>query len=146
MFARLTNQWRKRAATLAVALYALTLVGPTAAFAFSSSAAAAHCLTVIADHHRSVTPQSHDKHDGHDHATAAHEDANQAASASGSNDQTAPADCCGLFCVSAATPTVFDVLDAHLFALSQVAMPTATSLLGHDSGGIDRPPRNLSAI
>jgi hypothetical protein len=76
----------------------------------------------------------------------AHEDTNQASSASGGNDRTAPADCCGLFCVSAATPTIFDVLDAHFFALSQVAMPAATSLLGRDSGRIDRPPRNLSAI
>ncbi|RDV04089.1 hypothetical protein [Undibacter mobilis] len=131
---------------MAVALYALTLVAPTAAFAASSSAAAAHCLTVMTDHHRSAASQSHDHHDGRDHATMAHEDANHAAPASDGNDQTAPADCCGLFCVSAVTPVVFGVLDAQFFALSQVALPTATSLLGHGSGRIDRPPRNLAAI
>lgn len=150
LFARLTNQWRKRAATLVVALYALTLVAPTAAFAVSSSIAAAHCLTVIADHHRSAAPQSHDDHDGHGHATMAqamaHEDANQAAPAAGGSGPMVPSDCCGLFCVSAVTPVVFGVIDAQLFALSQVAIPAAVSLAGYDSGRIDRPPRNLSAI
>lgn len=146
MLTRLTNQWRKRAATLVVALYALTLVAPTAAFAFSSSIAAAHCLTATVDHHRSAASQSHGDHVGHDHATVAHEDANHAAPASGGNDQTAAADCCGLFCVSAVTPVAFGVFDAQFFALSQLAMPAATSLLGHGSDRIDRPPRNLAAI
>lgn len=143
MLVKLTRSWRRRAATFVVALYALSLLAPTAAFAFSDSAAAAHCLTLSDDHHGAS--QSH-HHDGHDHAAMAHEDTDHGIPASGGGDHALPGKCCGLFCVTALTPPVFGVADAQLMTASQVAMPAATSLLGRSSNRIDRPPRLLPFV
>jgi len=128
MLAWLTHGWRKRAAALLVALYALCVVAPVAAVAASDGAMPAHCL----DHDDMAAHQGDGA--GHPH------------SAPGDDDHGSVAKCCGLFGVSALAPT-FDVVVGHMTQTSGVAMPPpAESLLGRNSDRIDRPPRLLRSI
>lgn len=126
------------------ALFALCLLSPVAAFAFSDTAA--HCLT------EAVQVKSGHGHQhaggGHaDHAAMPHEDMDHGTSAaSGGDDPGVPGKCCGLFCVGALTPPVFGVDAVQLIAASEVALPAAESLWGRSPGRIDRPPRTLSSI
>lgn len=131
------------------ALFALCLLAPVAAFALSDSAAAAHCLTLA------EAPKAESESHGHphgdidhaDHAAMTHEAVDHGALASsGGDDHALPGKCCGLFCVSALAPPVFGVAAMHLVVASEVAMPTATSLLGRSSNRIDRPPRVLPSL
>jgi hypothetical protein len=132
MLALLTSKWRKRAAAILVAFYALCLVAPVTAFAFSDGSMPAHCLTD--DHHDMGV--AHDHQDGADH------------------DKSGPGDdyhgqagkCCGLFCLSAVAPSVFDVVGARLLLATDVVMPAAESLFGRSSSRIDRPPRSLLSL
>lgn len=129
------------------ALFALCLLSPVAAFAFSDTPA--HCLTVAeasqvksASHghpHDGVGPADHVAmpQDGMDHGTPA---------GAGGNDPGVPGKCCGLFCVGALAPPVFGVAAVQLIETSEVVLPAAESLWGRSPGRIDRPPRALSSI
>lgn len=131
MLALLTSKWRRHAATLLVALYALCVVAPVAAFAMSDDSMPARCLT--ADDHGMVA--SHDDQDRADHQK----------SSPGDDDHGYPGKCCGLFSVSAIAPA-FDFVTLHVVPALDVAMPTAESLFGRSSSRIDRPPRSLLSL
>lgn len=143
MLVLLTSKWRQRAAAVLVAVYALCLLAPAVAFAFSD--AAAHCLTVAEAPQTMGEHQGH-QHDGMDHTAIALEAVDHGTPASGGNDHALPGQCCGLFCVSALMPPVFGVDGTQSIEVSAVAMPAASSLMGRSSSRLDRPPRNLSAI
>lgn len=144
MLVLLTSKWRQRAAAFTAVLFALCLLSPVAAFAFSDTAA--HCLTMTeASHVKSgSTGHQHDgaghadhasmPHDGMDHGTPA---------ASGGSDPAVPGKCCGLFCVGALAPPVFGVTAVQLIEASEVALPATESLWGRSPSRIDRPPRVL---
>lgn len=129
MLALLTSKWRRRAATLLVALYALCVVAPVAAFAVSDGSMPAHCLT---DDHQGMGA-NHGDGASHQH------------SGLGDDDHGYPGKCCGLFGVSAIAPQ-FDVVAMHVVRASDVAMPAAESLFGRSSSRIDRPPRFLLSL
>lgn len=120
-------------------LFALCLLSPVAAFAFSN--APAHCLTL--GEAPQMAGESH-HHGGADHAAMMHEHADHGTQAKADgNDAAVPAKCCGLFCVGAMTPPVLGIGEVRLIATTEVAMPITASLLGRAAGGIDRPPRSL---
>lgn len=128
-------------------LFALCLLSPVAAFAFSD--APAHCLTL------GEAPQAASHKHGDHHGIGAH--AEQAAMAhvhmdhgmqakAGGSDAAVPAKCCGLFCVGAMTPPQLGVGEMRPIATTEVALPVTASLLGRTTGGIDRPPRSLLSL
>jgi len=129
------------------ALFALCLLSPVAAFAFSDTQA--HCLTVTEA--SQVKSESHGhQHDGSGHADQAampHEGMDHGTPAgAGGNDPGVPGKCCGLFCVGALTPPVFGVAAVQLIEASEVVLPAAESLWGRSPGRIDRPPRVLPSL
>jgi len=147
MLALLTNRWRERAAAVLVALYALCLVTPAAAFAFSESPATALCLSPTDDHQsigesrlgESALAGSHIHQDGMDHHKSSPDKSNF-----GGDDH--PGNCCGLFCVTAIAPPALGVTELHPMQASAVVLPAAESLFGRNSIRIDRPPRVLSSL
>jgi hypothetical protein len=137
MFVLLTSRWRRRTAALLAVLYALCLVAPVSAFAFS--AAPAHCLTMTDDHHGTGESRAHQ--DGIGHHKSSPEKSGQAP-----DDHGVPGKCCGLFCVTAIAPPVFGVAVVQPVETSTVALPATPSLFGHSAGRIDRPPRVLPSL
>lgn len=138
----LTSQWRKRAAAVLVALYALCLVAPAAAFAFSASPATALCLSQTDDHQstgESGLGKSHIHQDGMDH----HKSSPDKSNFGGDHH---PGNCCGLFCVTAIVPPALGITALHPMQASAVVLPAAESLFGRSSNRIDRPPRTLTSL
>lgn len=131
MLALLTSKWRRRAATLLVALYAFCVVAPVAAFAMSEGSTPAHCLTDAP----STVSESHLHLDGASHQHPGPAD----------DDHGYPDKCCGLFGVTAIAPA-FAVVAIHIAHVSDVAIPVAESLFGRSSSRIDRPPRFLLSL
>lgn len=133
------------------ALFALGLLSPVAAFAFSP--APAHCLTlavpiqaVSEGHHHGAGDHAGHVAMSHENMAHKHTDQGAQAAAGGHDDAGVPTKCCGLFCLTALTPPAFGAAAMGLVAASDIALPTATSLLGRTPNGIDRPPRSLSSI
>jgi hypothetical protein len=90
MLTRLTRGFRLRAASVLVALYAVCVLAPAAAFAFGDGSGAAHCLTD--ENHGLGKPHVHQDGTAHKHSDDA-------------DDQKSPAGkCCGLVCLSALAP------------------------------------------
>jgi hypothetical protein len=142
MLVLLTSQWRKRAAAILVALYALCLVAPAAAFAFSESPPTALCLSQTDNHQGIGESRLHESHvhqDGMDHHKSSPEKSNF-----GGDDH--PGNCCGLFCVTAIAPPALGVTALHPMQASAVVLPAAESLFGRSSSRIDRPPRTLTSF
>lgn len=133
MLVLLTSQWRQQAAAVLVALYALCLLAPVTAFAFSDSSLPAHCQT-ITDEHQAVG-------DGQGHQ----ESVDQSRARHDNNDHGLPGHCCGLFCVSAITPT-FELIIAPVPHASGLTALAVKDLFGRSSNGIDRPPRVLPFV
>jgi len=129
MLAWSISGWRKGAAALLVALYALCVVTPPAALAASGGTMDVHCLSN--GQHDAAAP--HGDGDSHPHSIP------------GDHDHGALAKCCGLFGVSALVPA-FDAIVVHLARASDVAPPPAENLLGRNSERIDRPPRSLLSL
>ena len=125
-----------------VALYALCLLAPVTAFAFSDSSATAVYLSQT-DDHRSMSEsglgESHVHQDGTGHHKSSPDKSNF-----GGDDH--PGNCCGLFCVTAIVPPAFGVTALHLMQASAVVLPVAESLFGRSSNRIDRPPRVLPSL
>lgn len=132
MLVKFANLWRKRAAAILVALYALCLLAPTVAFAFSDSSAPAHCA-IVANEHQGLGEVSTHRHDGLDHSKSV------------PDNHGLLGKCCGLFRVSAITPS-FELVVAPAPQASDTTMLTVKGLFGHSSGRIDRPPRALSFV
>ena len=142
MLVLLTSQWRKRAAAILVALYALCLVAPAAAFAFNESSATALYLSLTDDHRsmgESGLGESHVHQDGMDHHKSSPDKSNF-----GGDDH--PGNCCGLFCITAIVPPALGVTALHPMQASAVVLPVAESLFGRSSNRIDRPPRTLTSL
>jgi len=142
MLVLLTSQWRKRAAAILVALYALCLVAPAVAFAFNESPATALYLSLTDDHRsmgESGLGESHVHQDGMDHHKSSPDKSNF-----GGDDH--PGNCCGLFCVTAIVPPALGVTALHPMQVSAVVLPVAESLFGRSSNRIDRPPRTLTSL
>ena len=149
MLVRLTKAWRKRAAAFGVVLYALCLIAPVAAFAFSDNGTPAHCLTM--GEIPQAKSEGHSHHDGMDHASMTHEAMTHATTdhgtpSSGGSNHATPAKCCGLFCATAIAPPVFGVADMRPIETTLVTLPPAESLLGRSASRIDRPPRVLPSL
>ncbi|MFN3658474.1 MAG: hypothetical protein ACK4UO_14580 [Pseudolabrys sp.] len=147
MSVKRTRPWRHKAAALLAVLYALCLVSPVAAFAFSQ-AAASHCLTGAEPPKTAGHPATHghDHGAGHDEAHAAPEHAAPVADTTDAGDQAVPGKCCGLFCVTALEPPALAVADVQAAAASAVTLLAPVPLLGRGSGRIDRPPRVLPSL
>lgn len=127
------------------ALFALCLLSPVAAFAFSN--APAHCLTLAEAAQAASAGHHHGDGDHTAHLAMAHEHADHATpAAAGADDLAVPAKCCGLFCVSVLTPPVLGGVETRLVATTEVALQTAAHLLGRTPNGIDRPPRFLLSL
>jgi hypothetical protein len=132
MLALLTSKWRLRAGAILIALYALCVVAPAAAFAFDGSIAM-HCL---GDEPHGITMA-----DGHSH----HEGMGHQPANSGDNDHGYPCKCCTLFCASAIAPAM-DVFSVQQVRFTQLASLPAESLTGLGFDRIDRPPRSFLSL
>jgi hypothetical protein len=133
-----TKGFRIRAAVALAALYALCILAPSAAFALSGNASAAHCL--IEDHatanvHAGMVHagMSHMHADGtaHEHAKAPDHSAPAHKSSSG--------DCCGLLSVSALPAPMFDVQAPVLPAII-IAASNGEGVTGKGPERLYRPP------
>jgi hypothetical protein len=133
MLALLTSKWRLRAGAILVALYALCLVAPVAAFAFSDGSMLAHCLGD--EPHSMAMAKDHSHHDGVGHQPAK----------SGHDDRGYPDKCCGLFCVTAIAPPM-DVFNVQQVRFMHLASLPTESLTGLGFDRIDRPPRSFLSL
>ena len=106
MLSWLTKTLRSRAAIALAIAYALCVMAPPVALAFTDGAAAAHCLTE--DHH--AASHAHGQRDLHAHGAThvhaggtAHQHTDEAVPTNdGSGKQAGhAAGCCGLFCFAA---------------------------------------------
>ena len=141
MLSVLTKTFRTKAAIIVAALYALCILAPAVAFAFSDNPAVAHCLT---EGHVGV----HDhgaKHDGgkpHVHAdgsTHQHNDHAAAPQPAGDQSKGAIATCCGLFSVVAIPGE--PVPSFGFYSLASVVLPlVGEALSGRGPERINRPP------
>jgi len=144
MLARLTTQFRWRAALAVAVLYAVCILAPHAAMALGS-ASAAHCLTAsstLAHVHKkaSSSPHVHANGETHHHGSASHhhDDGNQTSDENGkSKDHSGT--CCGLFCVTAIAANDAIFLAPNL-SLATDLQGTGDSLAGRGPGRLNRPP------
>jgi hypothetical protein len=150
MLTWLTRRWRIRAVTLIAALYAVCVIAPPVALAFTSGAVAAHCLT--ADHlagvHVDAAAAKHD-YATHDHAKHQHADGAsfEHSDASGLPVDTEkqaehPGSCCGLFCFAAVTSEPFPAIGRPVVA-AQVVPITDEGLTSRGPDRLIRPPISL---
>ena len=138
----LTKTLRVNAAIVLAVLYALCILAPAVAFAFSDNPAVAHCLT---EGHVGV----HDHAAKHDHGgklhvpadgTAhQHHDEGAAPQPSGNDGKAAIASCCGLFSIVAIAGE--PVPSFGLDSLASVVLPVLGEVLsGRGPERINRPP------
>lgn len=141
----LNRKVRNRVASLFAALYAFCLVAPAIAFAFSSPALAAHCLT---EHHHSAAnlhthaqSHSHDQGVGNDvGGTQADETAAQKSDQSQhENSGTA---CCGLFCFVTLNSDIGIAIERPPHSSPEL-VALEDSLVAHGPARIIRPPITL---
>ena len=134
MLSILTKTFRAKAAMILAALYALCILAPTAAFAFSANPGVVHCLTEghvgIHDHGSKVHVHAHGTTQHHDHDGAAPSD---------DHDKSRLAACCSLFSVAAIAgePDV----SLGLYSPASIVLPIlADALSGRGPDRINRPP------
>jgi hypothetical protein len=160
MLSAVAKTVRIRAAITLAALYALCILAPAAAFAFSNNPAVAHCLTEghvgIHDHsgkhdhggkaHVHADGTAHQHHaDGttlHHHADGTahqHHDDGAAPQAAGDDGKAPIATCCGLFSVVAISGEPVPSLGFYSLA-SVVLPPPGEALSGRGPERINRPP------
>ena len=137
MLTQLTKGLRTRAAIFVAVLYGFCAVLPALVITISP-AAAAHCLTEGHQHGAQAAAHTHDAGTAH-----VHDDGAQHEHGSASADpQAAPAQCCGIACISA-LPASF--VDFSVRPLIRVVAPMAGE---HDIAGLTpdllyRPPISL---
>jgi hypothetical protein len=152
VLSKLTRRLRIRTALALVALYAVCILAPHAAMAFS--APPAHCLTdaslrahvhgANAPAHTHAGGAGHHR-DGHDHAAPAHDapaphDHADAGAPHKHDGKSHPStNCCGVFCLSAigCEPQAISA-PAPVVSVSTPALDEA--LVGRGPGRINRPP------
>lgn len=147
MLTRLRKRLRLKAALALAALYAVCILMPNAALAFSAHAAA-HCLTETGPAHvhaaPAVTSKTHEHSDGsgHSHATKVshtHDDTAAADDEKGDHGKKHEGGCCGLFCISALAHEPPAVLTTALTGGRTVPVHTY-ALAGRGPSRINRPP------
>jgi len=135
MLLRLTKTLRARAAIVLAVLYALCVIAPPLALAFSDGAVAAHCLT---DDHHGVNAQ-HEHDSMHIHVQGG------PPSKSNEQDKGKSENCCGLFCVTAgAIPSIAALTKPDHATPIDAVLDSA--LWGRTTDRIDRPPRSLLSL
>jgi len=166
MLSALTKCFRVKAAVAMAALYAVCILAPSAAFAFSNNPSIAHCLieghSTTAVHDHGSTAHDHATPAAHDHgATAAHDHGRVHVHADGTahrhhddgptqkqaNDsgKTDVANCCGLFSIVAVAgePDLILGLSGHA---SILLPPLREALSGRGPERINRPPISLLSL
>jgi hypothetical protein len=152
MLSGLTKRFRVRAAMVIAALYALCILAPATAFAFSNNPAVSLCLTEghVGVHNVGVHDSGgmHDHGAAHDHGGTIHAHADGGAhqhhddgtSPQHSDDDKARvASCCGLFSVVAIAGEPSPSLG--LYSLASVVLPVVgDALSGRGPERINRPP------
>ena len=136
MLSALTKTFRAKAATVLAVLYALCILAPSVAFAFSDNPAVAHCLTEghVGPHDHGGKVHVHADGTAHEH----HDDG-AAPQPAGDDGKTPVATCCGLFSV-VAIPDESDV-NLGLYSPASVVIPVpAEALSGRGPERINRPP------
>ena len=126
--------FRVKAAIVLAAVYALCIVAPSAAFAFSANPSVAHCLT---EGHVGV----HDHGNVHVHAdgTAHQHEHDGTAPPSGDDEKSRVASCCSLFSVVAIPGE--PGLSPGLYGPGSIVLPIlADALSGRGPERINRPP------
>jgi hypothetical protein len=146
MLSALTRTFRVKAAIMLAALYALCVLAPAAAFAFSNNPAAAHCLT---EGHVGVHNQAQHNQAQHNHADQVHvhadgtahqhHDHGTAPQPSNDDGKSPMATCCGLFSVVAIPGGPVPSLEFYSLA-SVVLPPPGEALSGRGPERINRPP------
>jgi hypothetical protein len=132
-----TKAFRTRAAIAFALLYALCVLAPPAAFAFSHNPHVAHCLiddhVAVSDHHGGNT---HVHADGTAHR---HHDDGAPHKTSGDDGKGQAANCCGLFFTVAIPGNPGFALE--LISRASVVLPTlGDDLSGRGPDRINRPP------
>ena len=155
-----TKSFRVKAAIALAALYALCVLAPSAAFAFSNSPSIAHCLI---EGHDTIAVHGHTTPAAHDHGTAAvhdhggkvhvhadgtahqHHDDGSAPKSRSDGGKANIATCCGLFSVVAIAyePGLILGLSGHASILSP---PLREALSGRGPERINRPPISLLSL
>lgn len=135
MLKLVTRRMRLNAAVFLAALYALTVLAPHAALAFSGPGGYMHCLTQAKSVH------DHSAVSDHVHAGGSvHSHAGKAAAVPDSEESQGPAAaCCGLFAATALTSEPRVVLPAPPIASRIVPFPS-NGVDGQGPGRIVRPP------
>jgi hypothetical protein len=150
MLSAVAKTVRIRAAITLAALYALCILAPAAAFAFSDNPAVAHCLTEgHVGIHEHAGKHDHGKvhvhadgttHQHHADSTAhQHHDDGAAPQPSGDDAKSPMATCCGLFSVVAIPGEPVPSLGFYSLA-SVVLPPPGETLSGRGPERINRPP------
>ncbi len=136
MLTWLTKRLRVRTAAIVAAVYALCVVAPPVALAFTDGAVAAHCLT--GNHH--APAKAHVHADGSVHNHSGGDDTQDK-----SGDKTAKGQagsCCGLFCFAAMPADVGDVI-AQPIPVAAPLPALQAGLSGRGPDRINRPPITL---
>lgn len=127
------------------ALYAVCVVAPPVALAFTNGAVAAHCLTDdhLAGIHVDTVAAKHDHatHQHADDATAEHSDTSGPPSDT-EKQAKHPGSCCGLFCFAAVTNESFPMI-GRLVVASQIVPIADEGITGRGPDRLIRPPISL---
>ena len=146
----LTKTFRRRAGLILALAYLACVTGPAVALAWMDGAAAAHCLT--ADHrtaavvhvHADGTEHRHEHR--HDHSGSSHDHSGAAIDPTDADDNGDVRQCCGLFCLNAATDGGCTAV-AGAPIRAQILHPTLeAALAGIGPFRIDRPPNALASL
>jgi hypothetical protein len=155
-----TKSFRVKAAIALAALYALCVLAPSAAFAFSNSPSIAHCLI---EGHDAIAVHDHTTPAAHDHGTAAahdhggkmhvhadgtthqHHDDGQVPKSPSGGGKADVATCCGLFSVVAIAGEPDLILGSSGHA-SVLRPPLREALSGRGPERINRPPISLLSL
>ena len=126
------RRFRTHLAAFVAVVYALCVLAPPVALAFSDGKVAAHCLT--GEHLHSVH--------SHAHSSVAHHESGTSHDGAAATDERGS--CCGLFCVVALPSTVYIQFDQP--APSVIPETIAKHLIGREAGLLFKPPIILSPI
>lgn len=142
MLSVLSKTFRVKAAIVLAVLYALCILAPAVAFAFSDNPAIAHCLTEghVGIHDHGTKGEHGGKLHVHADGTAhQHHDDGAALQPSGNDAKAAMATCCGLFSVVAIPGEPVPSFGFDSFA-SVVLPVVGEALSGRGPERINRPP------
>jgi hypothetical protein len=135
----LARMLRRQGGRLLALMYLACVIGPPLAWATADGAVAAHCLT--ADHHAAAAVHVHS--DGTAHS---HDHSGPRRGPADSDSKDLPGNCCGLFCLNAATDQG-GIAIIGTTVRGQVLQPALQAPLGGIGPfRIDRPPNLLASL